>query len=121
MAVKPIITNWNKKVAFKSGLLFFLHSFLFLLITAALLWYDKFDNFGAHMQTHGANYVYALVCIVLLFIITYVYFLFENKMFLANGKNIALIFTILDLYVIMSYLLGEKIGVYATVNHVAAV
>ena len=34
-------------------------------------------------------------------------------MFLANGKNIALVFTILDLYVIMSYLLGEKIGVYA--------
>ena len=113
MTVKQSTINWSKQVAFKSVMMFLLNGFIFLLIAAALLLYDKLGIFKEHMQTHGANYLYAFFCILMLFVITYFYFFFENKAFLTEGKNIGLVFTILDLYLIMSYLLGEKINVYA--------
>ncbi len=113
MTVKQGTVNWSKQTAFKSVMWFLLHGFIFLLITATLLLYDKMNIFQEYMQSHGASYLYALFCILMLFVIMYCYFLFENKMFLTEARNIALVFTVLDLYVIMSYLLGEKIDVYA--------
>ncbi len=113
MTVKQSTINWSKQVAFKSVMMFLLHGIIFVLIAATLLLYNKLDIFKEHMQSHGANYLYALFCILMLFVIMYFYFLFENKAFLTEGKNITLVFTILDLYLIMSYLLGEKVNVYA--------
>ena len=114
MTVKPTTTtDWSKRAALKSAMLFLLHGVIFLMITALLLWHDKFDKFGDHLQEQGANYLYALFCIILLFTIAYFYFYFEDKSFLMSGKNITLVFTIIDLYVIMSFFLGEKIDIYA--------
>ena len=113
MTKPAITTTWSKRAALKSSMLFLLHGVIFLMITAGLLWYDKFDNFGAHIKEQGANYLYALFCIILLFTIAYFYFYFENKNFLISGKNITLVFTIIDLYVIMSYFLGKEIDIYA--------
>ena len=65
------------------------------------------------MKTHGINYVFGLFCVLMLTFITYLYFLFENRKMLESGKNITLIFFALDLYFILSWLIGEKIDIFA--------
>ena len=111
--VEKNVSEWNKKKTLQSFLLFAVHFFLFLLITAILLLYDKFSNIAEVMKTHGANYLYMAFCIMLLIAIMYFYFFFEDRKVLSSAKNIALIFTILDLYVIMSFLLGKHLHIYA--------
>ncbi|MFQ7077014.1 MAG: hypothetical protein ACLRSW_03275 [Christensenellaceae bacterium] len=43
----------------------------------------------------------------------YFYYFFEDERMLASGRNIALIFTVLDLSVVASFLFGEHVHIYA--------
>lgn len=113
MAIKQFDVHWTKQKAMKSALLFLLHFVILILLTAILIVGDKWSQLHEHLRQYGANYLYALFCIFLLMLILYFYFLFEDRTILADGKNIALIFTVLDLYVVISYLIGEKIAIYA--------
>lgn len=113
MAVKEFGREWTKTRTFKSMTWFFLHFLIFVSIAALLLLGDKFSVLSEFMKENGANYLYAIFCIFLIFIITYFYFFFEDREILSKGKNIALIFTVLDLYLVLSCLIGYKIAIYA--------
>ena len=105
--------DWTKQHALKSSLLFFLHFLIFILIALLVTVGDKLSQIGSVVSSQGANYLYALFCIFLLFVITYFYFLFEDREILKKGKQIALVFTILDLYLVLSCLIGYRIDIYA--------
>ena len=113
MMVKEFGKEWTKQHVMKSVMLFFVHFFVLTLIVGLLLLWDKFDNFAEEMRQNGARYLYALFCLFLLTLIMYFYFLFENRDMITSGKNIALLFTILDLYVMLACLIGRKVDVYA--------
>ncbi|MBR2374926.1 MAG: HD domain-containing protein [Clostridia bacterium] len=114
MAVKKFGSEWTKSTMMKSALLFLTHFILLIAIIAGLLFGDKlFGGLREYMQEYGADYLYALFCLFLLTAITYFYFLFENRDVLASGKNIALLFAVLDLYFVLAWLIGEKINIYA--------
>lgn len=113
MAVKEFGKDWTKSDALKSVLWFCLHLVIFFLIAALLLWGDKLSEIGEMFSKEGANYLYAIFCILLLIIITYFYFYFENRSILCSGKNIALIFVVLDLYLVAACLVGYNIGIFA--------
>lgn len=110
MAVKQFGKEWTKQNFFKSLAFFFVHFLLLIIIIASLL---LTKNWGVHSRDDAANYLYALFCILLLTVIMYLYFLFENKTMLATGKNITLLFIVLDLYFIMSFFIGNRFHVYA--------
>ena len=105
MAVKQFGKEWTKQNFFKSLAFFFVHFLLLIIIIASLL---LTKNWGVHSRDDAANYLYALFCILLLTVIMYLYFLFENKTMLATGKNITLLFIVLDLYFIMSFFIGQQ-------------
>ncbi len=113
MAEKTFGRGWTKSDTLKSISLFFLHFILFTLIAAGFLLGNKLSHIGEYMKERGADYLYALFSILLLIGIMYFYFLFENKEMLSSGKNIALLFTILDVYFIVGWLIGEKVDLYA--------
>ena len=113
MAIKKIQITWTKQMTLKSILFFLLHFILLVGVTGVLLLHDKFDYLVEHMEAHGAHYLYAVFCAFLLTVIMYCYFFFENKTILSSGKNIALIFSVLNLYIIIAYLIGIKLHVYA--------
>ena len=113
MAEKKFGAEWTKQHTLKSTLLFLLHFLIFMLIAAGLLLGDKLSELKKYMSEQGANYLYATFCIFLLFVITYFYFFFEDRSILTSGKNIALVFTVLDLYLILSCLIGYKLAIYA--------
>ena len=113
MTEKRLSSDWTQKDALKSGLWFFLHFVVLVGIVGVLLLFDKFSYFGAYMKDHGANYLYALFSVLLLVGITYFYFLFEDKSVLMSGKQICILFMVLELYFIVSWLIGWKIDIYA--------
>ncbi|MBO5411711.1 MAG: HD domain-containing protein [Clostridia bacterium] len=113
MATKKFGSEWTRSTMMKSALLFFVHFLILVVIIAGLILEDKFSDLRGHMKAYGADYLYALFCLFLLIGITYFYFLFENKELLQSGKTIALLFTVLELYFVLAWLIGEKINIYA--------
>ncbi len=113
MEKKEFANEWTKAHTLKSVLWYLLHYVIFVVAAALLLIGDKLPNLKENLSQEGANYLYALFCALLLFIITYLYFFFENREMLINGKKIALLFTVLDVYLIMACLIGYKINIYA--------
>ena len=113
MERKQIGKEWTKAHALKSALQFFLHFVIFLLLAFILLFWKNFSQIGEHMKAQGGNYLYVMFCVLLLFVITYFYFYFEDRTTLMSGKTVALVFTILDVYLILSCLIGYNLSVYA--------
>ena len=103
---------WTKRKAAKSAVLFGVHFVLLVLIAAVLLLGDKWNSLAVEMRERGADYLYMVFCLVLLTVITYLYFFFEGRHMLDSGRNIGLLFMILDVYIIIGYLIG-KTSVYA--------
>ncbi len=112
MAVKQLSGQWSRRDTVKSILFFLLHTVILVLIMAAVLLWNKLSNIVEYMKENGADYVYALFAVVLLLFIMYFYFLFEDKEILRKGKDITMLFAILDLYFVASYFIG-KFSVYA--------
>ena len=113
MTEKTFGTNWTKTDTLKSALMFLLHFILLTLIAAICLLGNKLTYIADYMKERGADYLYALFSVFLLTAIMYFYFFFENKEIISNGKSIALLFMILDLYFIMGWIIGEKVDIYA--------
>ena len=113
MTIQKFQKAWTKKDFGKSIAFFFLHFFIFILIAGIVLLSGKFSKLGEYMSEHGADYLYALFCIFLIVTITYFYFLFEDREMISNGKNIALLFTVLDVYFLLAWFIGVKVDLYA--------
>ncbi len=113
MAVKQFDKEWTRQNLIKSILYFFLHFVVLIAIGALALLWDKFDHLGEHMSEAGASYLYALFCVLMLVAITYCYYFFEDKTMLSSGKNITLIFLLLDISFLTSWLIGEYINIFA--------
>ena len=113
MAVKQLSGQWGKRDTAKSILFFLLHTCILIVLLAAILLADKLSYISEYMKENGADYLYALLAVVLLLLIMYFYFLFEDQEILRKFKDITMIFAILDLYFIASYFIGDLISVYA--------
>ena len=113
MAILRFGKEWSKQQMLKSILLFFVHFIILIGIMAGLLLGTKVSNFVDHMSQFGSSYLYALFCVLLLVVIMYLYFLFEDKRMLSTGKNIALLFTVLDVSFVISWLISDYIDIYA--------
>ena len=113
MTKKEFGKTWTKRDAVKSSFLYLLHFLIYLGIAAILLFTERWADLGNFLSQNGSNYLYAIFCTFLLFVITYLYFYFENRTLLESGKNISLVFIVLDMYLIVSCLIGYKIAIYA--------
>lgn len=113
MTEQKFVRQWTRQDTVKSAWLFFLHFVILTLIASALLLGPKLGVLKEYMKVNGANYLYALFCVFLLTAIMYFYFFFEDKQVLSSGRNIALVFTVLEFCFILSWLIGEKVDVYA--------
>ena len=107
------VRRWTKKDAWSSALLFLLNLFILLLIVAALLMGSKIGNLKQTLIENRANYLYIGFCVFLLAVISYLYFFFEERSILTDGKNILLVFAILDLSLVLCVLTGKWLNIYA--------
>ena len=113
MTVKQVGKNWTKSHALKSALWFLLHFVIYIVLAAILIFGNKLSEIGKYVNEQGANYLYAIFCTFLITVILYFYFFFEDREMLLNGKNAALVFTIIELNLVLSYLIGYNFTIYA--------
>ncbi len=113
MKEKIFDRRWTRADTLKSTGFFLLHFLLFVILAGGILLMGEFSHLGKYMKEHGANYLYALFSVLLITVIMYFYFYFENKTMIENGKNITLLFTIIDVYFVLAYYIGEKVELYA--------
>ena len=105
--------DWTKHNAAVSIALFVVHFVVLVFVSFVLLLWGKLDMLSAEMNENGADYLYMIFCLMMLTIVMYTYFFFESREVLASGKSIALIFTILDVYIILAFLIGQQGNVTA--------
>ena len=113
MAILRFGNDWSTRKTIQSICLFFVHFVVLVGIMATLLLGTQLNNFTEHMREFGASYLYSLFGVMLLVIITYMYFFFEDKRVISTGKNIALLFILLDLSFVISWLIGAYIDIFA--------
>ena len=113
MKQKQGVQDFTRAHAWRSAMWFFIHFVLFIALAVVLLFAGKMQELPSLIKEHTGNYLYAVFSIALLFVISYFYFYFEDKEVLKKGENIALIFTVLDVYLIISCLIGYKFAIYA--------
>ena len=93
MEKKEFVNEWTNKHTLKSVLWYLMHYVIFVVLAALLLIGDKLPNLKENWTKEGGNYLYAIFGAMLLFIITYLYFFFENREMLINGKTNRIICT----------------------------
>ena len=100
--------EWTRNAAAKSIVLFVVHFVVLVLVSMILLLWDNFGNLTQEIHENGADYLYMIFCQLLIVIVMYTYLFFESKKSLASGKTISLIFTVLDVYVILAFFIGRQ-------------
>ena len=106
--MKEVKVEWSVNNTVKSIVLFVVHFIVLLLISLFLLLKDKINILTEEMEANGADYLYMGCCLLMLTVLMYTYFFFESKECLASAKTISLVFTVLDLYVIIAFLVGQQ-------------
>ena len=100
--------EWTKNTAAKSIVLFVVHFVVMVLVSMILLLWDKFHILVDEMNANGADYLYMVFGLLMLTIVMYIYFFFESRQTLTSGKSISLIFTVLNVYIVIAFLLGKQ-------------
>ena len=105
--------QWNKGLAVKSVFVFILHLIILLALVTLILVWQKDGEFTDTFTINRANYLYIAFCIILLVWVAYFYFFFENREILADGRKTSLVFCVVDVCFLLSYVFGKYVGMYA--------
>ncbi len=108
-AVKPV-----KGVnLFRSALVFALCYFVFILFVLLMIIINNPQGWQNYFTEDFSRFLSLCVCVLLLFYIVFYYYYFEDKEFLSQAKNAVLIFSIMMLSVLICYLMGRFVSVFA--------
>ena len=108
--------TFGKQECAKSILLFLFNYIFFLCIVACFIFYNslnKEETFLSYFRENTDFLGYLLASIFIIFVVVYFYFIFENRAFLAYGKNIFLLFSLINISVIICYFCGYFPNIYA--------
>lgn len=73
---------------------------------------NKFVQFFSTTESQ-INFIYVTLALLFLIAMIYMYFYYEFRDFLKKGSNILLIFTVLEFSLIISFVVGKYLNVYA--------
>ena len=108
---------WTKKNYVVSILHFVMHAILLAVLVVGFVALDNYGDGGVEgffAQTHKfTNYIYTVIFIVLICLSMYLYLYAEFRDFLLKAKNIALVFVILEVSLIIYMVMGRYVSVYA--------
>lgn len=113
MTVIPKVKRVKGVQLLKSICVFALFFLSMLLIIFAMIAINDPGGWTQFMHDNSSRMISLLVCTFLLYCIVYFYYYYEDAQFLARPANIALIFLIFDVAVILSFVFGKYISIYA--------
>jgi len=103
----------SKKRLLTSALYFVLFYVILLALVFVMIVLNDPKGWTGYFRTSFSEILLLCVCLFLLFGIIYYYLYFENKEFLGETKNVLLILTVLLLSIVVCYLLGKYVSLYA--------
>ena len=118
-------TTENKKFGreecVKSVFLFLFNYLVFLGLIAFFIFFNTLEfaggesgaDFGTYFSENLSELGYLAASLLVLFVVIYVYYVFEDRNFLAAMKNIELVFSLLGVSLVICYFFGVFFNVYA--------
>ena len=70
------------------------------------------DAWQAYFRDSAFRFLSACICVLLLFAILFYYYYFEDKTFIARGRNVFLIYLVLIIAVLVCYFCGRFVSIY---------
>ena len=87
--------------------------FVFILFIYLMIMINNTSNWQDYFKNDFSSFLSLCICIMLLFAIVYSYYYFEDKEFLSNIKNVFLIYSLMALALLMCYVFGRFVSVFA--------
>ena len=97
----------------KSALTFALCYIAFMLFVLLMIVINNPQGWREYFIEDYSRFLSLCVCVLLLFYIVFYYFYFEDKEFLSQAKNAFLIFSLMTVSVLICYLMGRFVSVFA--------
>lgn len=99
---------------YAGGICVFAVFYLLLLATVLLMMIvNSPSDWMEYIKTHVSGMLSLVICTFFLCVIIYYYYFFENREFLLEAKNIALVFTLLIVSAACCYAFGKYVNIYA--------
>ena len=105
-------TPWTKKELVKSIFYFFVHFVILIGVVSLVMISGKISNLTPYLKENAANFLYGFFGIFLLITIMFFYFFFEDKEMISKGKNVTMLFLILEVYFLLAWFIG-LVNIYA--------
>ncbi len=112
-----LTAGWTKKDYFQTIFLFVLHALIVAALFTVVVFLNEFSwtafkNFFTTEETIR-DFAYIMISMFFLFGMLYLFFFFESNSFLKDRKNIFMVFSIVEISLIISYIVGRYVNVYA--------
>ncbi len=103
----------NREALIRSALAFVGCYFVLLFVVFLMILVNDFSHWQTYFTEHSNQLISLVVSLFFLSGIVYMYYLFEDTVALVNIKNIVLVFTLLILSLVISFVFGEFIHIYS--------
>lgn len=103
----------NRGNLVRSALVFVGCYFVLLFIVFLMILISDFGNWQTYFTQHTNELISLVVSLFFLTGIVYIYYLFEDSAALIKPRNIVLVYTLLIISLIISYVFGEFIHIYS--------
>ncbi len=97
----------------RSALVFALCYLAFILFVLLMIIINNPQGWRDYFTEDFSRFLSLCICVLLLFYIIFYYYYFEDRFFLAQAKNAFLIFSIMTVSVLICYLMGRFVSVFA--------
>ncbi len=97
----------------RSALVFVLCYIVFILFVWLMIVINNPQGWKSYFTEDFSRFLSLCVCVLLLFAIVFYYFYFEDKDFLAHARNVLLISSTMTVSVLICYLMGRFVSVFA--------
>ena len=112
-----VLEPWSGKDYSKTIMQFFGHFLLITLLFAVAIFLNEgsMEQFLQFFQAADTrmNFIYITLALLFLISMIYLYFYYEFRDFLKKGGNIFLLFSVLEFSLIVSYIIGKYVHIYA--------
>lgn len=111
-----VLEPWEGKDYARTIFQFLFHTIIITVLFAGAIFWNEggLEGFITFFTTHETrmNFIYISLALIFLISMLYMYFYYEFRDFLKKGRNILMIFTVLELSLIVSYIMG-RFSIYA--------
>ncbi len=111
--MKDTVKKSENSRLIKSISLFLVSYFVLIALVFVMIVLNDVETWQTYLRDHVTDMLLLVVSIFFLFGIIFFYFLYEDPYLLLKGKDIALVFTLIIFSIVICYVFGRYVHIYA--------